>query len=60
MSGTDFIKQIKKHSIKCHTIEPDFHNQNAAEGVIRDVRRKRYRLKVFTNIPNRLWGYELE
>ena len=49
--GTEFMKQVKTHSIKYHTIEPDYHNQNATEGVITKVRRKWYRLKLLTNIP---------
>ena len=54
------MQQIKKHSIKFHTIESEYHNQNAAEGVIREVRRRWFRLKILTNIPNRLWDYGLQ
>ena len=32
-----FIKQIRKSNIDFHVIEPDHHNQNPCEGVIRDV-----------------------
>ena len=58
--GTVFMKQIKKHSIKYHTIESEYHDQNAAEGVIREVRRRWFRLKILTNTPNRLWDYGLQ
>ena len=54
------MKQIKKHSIKFHTIESEYHDQNAVEGVIREVRRRWFRLKNLNNTPNRLWDYGLQ
>ena len=54
------MKQIKKHSIKYHTIASEYRDQNAVEGVIREVRRRWFRLKILTNIPNRLWDYGLQ
>ena len=41
-SGTDFMKVIREFEIIPHVIEPDRHNQNRVEGVIREVRKKWY------------------
>ena len=38
--GTTFMHQIRQHGIDYHTSEPDLHNQNPVEGVIRELRRK--------------------
>ena len=38
--GIEFMKQIKTHSIDYHISEADLHNQNQAESVIRELRRK--------------------
>ena len=37
--------------------EPDLHQQNPAEGVIREVRRKWYRVMIRKRVPTRLWDY---
>ena len=37
---TEFMKQIRKHNIKYHVQEPHCSNQNAAKGVIRELRKK--------------------
>jgi uncharacterized protein len=34
---TEFMRQIRKHNIKYHVQEPQRSNQNAAEGVIREL-----------------------
>ena len=38
--GTKFMKQIHKHGITWHVSEPYRPDQNAVEGVIREIRRK--------------------
>ena len=38
-SGTEFMKFIREFEIIPHVIEPDRHNQNRVEGVIREVRK---------------------
>ena len=55
--NTTFMQQIKKHNITHHTTEPNLHQQNPAEGVIREVRRKWYRVMVRKQVPSRLWDY---
>ena len=57
MPGTQFMKQIRTHSISYHISEADLHNQNPAEGVIGEIRRKWYRLMVRKRVPPQLWDY---
>ena len=57
---TDFIKQVCKHNINHHIIEPDLNNQNPAEGVIREIRRKWYRVMIRKQVPTRLWDYGMQ
>ena len=39
-SNSEFMHQIRKNVIDFHVIEPERHNQNPAEGVIREIRHK--------------------
>ena len=57
MPGMDFMKKIRKYDIDYHISEPDRPNQNAAEGVIRELRRKWFRVMVQKRVPSRLWDY---
>ena len=57
MPNTEFMKQILSHGIDLHTSEADMHNQNPAEGVIGELRRKWYRIMVRKQIPKQLWYY---
>ena len=57
--GTEFMKQIRTHNIDFHISEPDMHNQNPVEGVIRELRRKWYRIMIRQRIPKELWDYGL-
>ena len=58
-SGTDFMKAIREYEIIPHVIEPDRHNQNKVEGVIREIRKKWYRVMLKKKTPRRLWDYGL-
>ena len=55
--NTTFMKQIRKHDVTYHVTEPNLHNQNPAEGVIREIRRKWYRVMIRKQVPTRLWDY---
>ena len=55
--STDFMKKISKYDIDYHILEPDRPNQNPAEGVIREFRRKWFRMMVQNRVPRRLWDY---
>lgn len=58
--GTEFMKQIMKHGIEYHVSEPHRPDQNAAEGVIREVRRKWFRIMMRKGVPRRLWDYGIQ
>ena len=53
----EFMKKIKNNNIDFHVIEPDRHNQNPCERVIREVRRKWFRTMIRNRVPRRLWDY---
>ena len=55
--GTEFMKQVRKNDIDYHVTEPERHNQNPAEGIIREIRRKWYCIMVRKRVPRRLWDY---
>ena len=57
---TEFTKNVRKYSINYHTTEPYRPNHNFAEGVIREVRKKWFRIMVRKNVPQRLWDYGLQ
>ena len=51
------LKGIREFEIIPHVIEPDRHNQNRVEGIIREVRKKWYRIMLKKRAPRRLWDY---
>ena len=55
--STTFMKQIRKENVDYHISEPHRPNQNDAEGVIRELRRKWFRVMLKKRIPRRLWDY---
>jgi hypothetical protein len=55
--GTEFQKKVQKYQIQHKRSEKERPNQNPAEGVIREVRKKWYRTMFKTNCPKRLWTY---
>ena len=57
MPGTDFMKKIHKYDIYYHISEPDRPNQNPAEGVIRELRRKWFQMMVQKRVPRKIWDY---
>jgi Reverse transcriptase (RNA-dependent DNA polymerase) len=56
---TEFMKNIRKYSINHRTTERDRPNHNFAEGVIREIRKKWFRIMVRRKVPQRLWDYGL-
>ena len=58
-SGTSFQKNVRKYGIRTKMSEPHRPNQNPAEGVIRELRKKWFRTMFRTNCPKRLWCYGL-
>jgi hypothetical protein len=57
---TEFMVNIRKYAIDHHVTEPYRPNHNFAEGVIREVRKKWFRVMVQKNVPQRLWDYGLQ
>ena len=56
---TEFMKNIRKYSIDYKITEPDRPNHNFAEGVIREIRKKWFRIMIKRRVPRRLWDYGL-
>jgi hypothetical protein len=54
---TEFMKQIRNHDIDYHIIEPNRPQQNRAETVIREVKKRWFRQMVKRKVPKRLWDY---
>ena len=55
--NTEFQAQVRRHDISTHISEPDLHNQSPAEGVVREVRRKWYRVMFKKRVPTIFWDY---
>ena len=51
------MKTVRHYNIDYQISEPDFHNQNPAEGVIRILRKKWFRTMMRTKCPKQLWDY---
>jgi hypothetical protein len=56
---TEFMKSIRKYCISHRVTEPYRPNHNFVEGVIREVRKKRFRVMVRKSVPQRLWELRL-
>ena len=57
--GYLFMKTIRKHNIKYNMSSPRRPEQNPAEGGIRELKRRWYRIMQKRNVPKRLWDYGL-
>ena len=55
--NTEFKAQVRRHDISVHVSEPELHNQSPAEGVVREVRRKWYRVMFKKRVPTIFWDY---
>ena len=51
------MHQIRKNDNEFHVIEPERHNQNPAEGVIREIHRKWFRVMFRKKVPKKFWDY---
>jgi hypothetical protein len=54
---TDFQKYCRRNDIKVTRTEPERPNQNPAEGVIREIRRRWFRTMIRKRVPRKLWDY---
>jgi hypothetical protein len=57
---TIFQDAIRKHEIKAHVSGPRRPNENPAEGAIREIKKKWYRIQTQKNIPDRLWDFGID
>lgn len=57
---TEFMKNVRKYSVDYHVTEPERPNHNFAEGVIREIRKKWYRIMVRKRVPQRLWVCDIQ
>ena len=51
------MHQIRKNGIEFHVIEPERHNKNPAESVIREIHWKWFRVMFRKKVPNKFWDY---
>ena len=51
------MKTVRYYNIDYQISEPDLHDQNPAECVIRELRKKWFRTMIRTKCPNQLWSY---
>ena len=56
-SKTTFQEILRKSMIQYHVSGPRRPNENPAEGAIRDLKMRWYRVQAKRNIPDRLWDY---
>ncbi len=54
---TEFMQNVRKYEIEHHVSEPHRPQQNRAESVIREVKRRWFRQMTKKRVPKRLWDY---
>jgi hypothetical protein len=54
---TEFMKHVRDYAIDYHITEPNRPQQNRAETVIREVKKRWFRQMVKRKVPKRLWDY---
>ena len=55
-----FMKEVRKQGIDFQVIEPERHNHNSAEGIIREIWRKWFRGIFCKKVPKEFWGYGMQ
>ena len=55
--NTEFVKNVRRYGIEHHLSEPQRPQQNRAESVIREVKRRWFRQMTKRRVPKRLWDY---
>ena len=54
-----FMEQVQKRYIDYHVMEPERYNQSRVEEVIREIRKKWFRVMTKKYVPKWLWDYGL-
>ena len=57
--GSLFMKNVRKYGIQYHVSSPRRPEQNPAEGGIREIKRRWYRIMTKKDVPRRLWDFGL-
>ena len=57
---TEFQAMVQKHAIDLHVTEPHRHNQSKVEGVVREIRKRWFRIMLKKKVPKRLWDYGIK
>ena len=57
---TEFQSTVRKHAIDLHVTEPHHHNQSKVEGVVREIRKRWFRIMLKKKVPRRLWDYGIK
>ena len=55
--NSNFYKNLRKYSIKNHVSAPRRRNKTPAEGYIREIKRRFYRIMERNRVPKRVWDY---
>ena len=55
--GCEFQRQVRKNDIRTHVSEAYRPNQSPAEGVVREIKKKWYRLMFKKRVPKVFWDY---
>jgi hypothetical protein len=55
--NTHFNKSLRKYQIDYHVSAPRRPNENPAEGAIREIKRRFYRIMNNKRVPKRVWDY---
>jgi hypothetical protein len=56
---TAFAKHVHEYDIKVHVSAPRSPQQNPAEGIIHELRKKWFHVLHAKSVPKRLWDYGL-
>ena len=54
------MKELQKHGIDLHATDLGCHNRSKVEGVIREMRKKWFRVILIKKVPHILWDYGLK
>ena len=57
--NTTFMKLLRKYDTKYHISSPRRPQENPAEGSIREVKKRWYRIMLKNQVPERLWDFGL-
>ena len=57
--NTSYVKTVRKYDKQYHISSHRRHNENPAEGSIRELKKRWYHIILKNKVPERLWDYGL-